>query len=175
MENIEIQLQSAIQNRNMNRVRELMELREKNRNTILPEEEEEERCGGFDQINAISSEFCNGKVDPILREVIQDGDGVCVRGNCYSRASILESILTNSFNEPFTTRPFTMDSFGYEYHRNMVDTLRSKLQELQTRYDISLDQNEFLVEDSASLEASLSELELRNGSVEHNLEYFAPS
>jgi hypothetical protein len=147
MENIQERLGDAMRDGDIALVRELMLEQEEARNNNLPveeEEEEEERCGDFDQIDAVPSEFCNGREDPISREVIQDGDGVCMRGNCYSRDSIRKSILTNAFSDPITRRPFTMDSFGYEYHRNMVDTLLPRLQEVQTRLDLSLAENHIL-------------------------------
>ena len=152
MENIQERLRDARRTRDTALIIQLMREQEEARNNPVEEEEEEERCGDFYQIDAVESEFCNGREDPISREVIQDGDGVCIRGNCYSRDSIRESILTNAFIDPITRRrnafidpitrsSFTMDSFGFEYHRNMVDTLIARLQEVQTRLDLCLEYN----------------------------------
>ena len=145
MENIQERLRDARRTRDTALIIQLMQEQEEARNNPVEEVEEEERCGDFYQIDAVESEFCNGREDPISREVIQDGDGVCIRGNCYSKDSIRESILTNAFIDPITRSPFTMDSFGYEYHRNMVDTLIARLQEVQTRLDLSLEDNGNLI------------------------------
>jgi len=153
MENIQERLRDAMRTGNRALIIELMRQQEEARNNPVEEEEEEERCGDFDQIDAVESKICDGREDPISREVIQDGDGVCMRGNCYSKDSIRESILTRrlspeqwgeraspwEFSDPITRRPFTMDSFGYDFHRNMVDTLLERLQEVQTRLDLCLE------------------------------------
>ena len=166
MENIQERLRDARRTGDRALIVQLMQEQEEARNNPVEEEEEEERCGDFYQIDAVSSEFCNGREDPISREVIQDGDGVCIRGNCYSKDSIRESILTNAFIDPITRRrkafidpitrsPFTMDSFGYEYHRNMVDTLIARLQEVQTRLDICLGQRTILIADASRSQAEI--------------------
>jgi len=95
-------------------------------------QEEVQQCGDFNQINAFSSDLCDGRVDPISTGEIENGDGVCMRGNCFSSDTIRKQILTNGFNDPLSREPFTMNLFGYEYHRDLVDTLRERLQEAQT-------------------------------------------